>query len=420
MSILVLHTSNASRRKHLAKAVEYARRHGERLLLIVKNPTWETELVDRVFAADTTNIEQTVAAAKELAASETEPIHAVVAFVEHSVPAAAAVAAHFGLPFVSPETAYAARDKYVMRTRFAEAGVAQPGFGLARTEDEALKEAARIGYPLVLKPLIGGGSMYVRRVDDDAELVEHFAMIRRGAWDGFDYDPLYESARRTYDGAILLEAYVHGGEISVESIVADGRTHVVAIHDKPLPMHGPYFEEVYYATPTDLPPAQVARITELTDAAHRALGITTGATHTEFRIRPDGDPMILETAARLGGGPIYRSVLFSTGVDMVEAVLDVSLGRTPDLTPPRPVVPIGFYLFFAERAGTITEVHGFEEAEADPRVKEVDLYRKVGDQVNVPPHVWQAHGHVIFTAERRDGLGEVFDELVKTVRLDVE
>ncbi|GII77021.1 hypothetical protein Sru01_20030 [Sphaerisporangium rufum] len=420
MSILVLHTQNASRRRHFARVQEYARRHGERLLLIVKNPTWETDFVDRVWPADTSSISDTVDAARRLAAEEEEPIRAVVAFVEHSVPAAAAVAEELGLPFVSPRTAQIARDKYAMRRAFEVAGLPQPGFGLARTLDEAREAAGRIGFPLVMKPLIGGGSMYVRRVNDLDELTEHFEPIRRGSWDGFDYDPLYASAMAEYRGALLLEGYLPGAEISVESMVVDGVTKVVAIHDKPLPMNGPFFEEVYYVTPTSLPAEVVARVHEITARAHEALGITMGATHTEFRVQEGEEPKILETAARLGGGPIYQSLLLSTGIDMVEALCDVAFGRAPDLTPRRPVTPTGFSLFFAEKAGRIKAIHGVGEALADPDVQELLLYREVGDGVNVPPHVWQAHGHAIFTARTQAELGDVFDRLAKTIRFEVE
>jgi biotin carboxylase len=420
MSILVLHTSSASRRKHFARAAAYARQHGERFLLIVQKPTWEAEFVDRVVAADTSDIKATVAAARALVADEQEPVRGVVTFVEHSVPAAAAVAASLGLPFISERTAQVARDKYAMRVAFAAEDVPQPGFGLARTVDEARGTAERIGFPLVMKPLIGGGSMYVRRVNDVGELVEHFEPIRRGAWDSVDYDPLYESVLAEYRGSIMLEAYLAGAEISVESLVIDGETHVVAIHDKPLPMNGPYFAEVYYTTPSRLPAEVRTRVLEITAAAHRAVGIHMGATHTEFRIQEGREPMILETAARLGGGPVFQSLLLSTGVDMVAGLLDVSLGKQPDLTSKPESTPTGFYLFFAEKAGRIKAIHGLDEANGDPHVRELALYRAVGDEVELPPHTGHAHGHVLFTADTATELDDVFDRLVKTIRLEIE
>lgn len=419
MSILILHTSNASRRRHLGRAAAYAKQHSERLILIMENPTWETGFADRVVAADTSDIATTVAAARALLEDEQEPARAVVTFVEHSVPAAAAVAADLGLPFVGERTARVARDKYAMREAFAAGGVPQPAFGLARTVDEARTTARRIGYPLVMKPLIGGGSMYVRRVDDDGELAEYFEPIKRGAWDAFGYDPLYESALAEYGGAILLEAYLPGSEISVESLVVGGETHVVAVHDKPLPMNGPYFEEVCYTTPSRLPAEVEARVREITAAAHRAVDIRTGATHTEFRVQDGAEPMILETAARLGGGPVYQSLLLSTGVDMVAGLLDLALGEQPDLTAKPEPTPTGFYLFFAEKAGRIKAVHGVEEANGDPHVRELALYRSVGDEVDVPPDAGQAHGHVVFTADTVSGLDDVFARLVKTVRLEI-
>ncbi|MFF3892706.1 ATP-grasp domain-containing protein [Streptomyces sp. NPDC001812] len=397
MSILVLHKSNVSRRGHLAKAAEYAKRNGDRLLLAVKDPTWEKEFADVVVSVDTSDIEATVAAVRALAATEPEPLRAVAAFVGHSVPAAAAVAADLGLPFVGEQVARTLRDKYAMREAFSSGNVPQPVHGLARTLDEAVTQAARIGFPLVLKPLIDNDSGYFRRVDDVAELTEYFPVVQRGAWSGIAHNPLYDWMVETYDSAILLEEYLPGAEVSVESIVVDGRAHVVAIHDKPVPMEGPYFVDVHYATPSRLPAEVQKRIVELTAASHRAVGIETGAVHTEFRIQSDGTPKILETAARLGGGPVYQSVLLSTGVDMVEAVLDVASGRTPELTPEPEPTFAGFYLFFAKKAGRISGISGVEEAGRDPRVHEISLYRKVGDAVDVPPRVWQSHGHVIFT-----------------------
>lgn len=419
MSILLLHTRNLSRRKHLAQVRRYALEHGERLLMVMKNPTWEADFVDRVVEADTADLQETLDAARRLAADETEPIRGVLTFVEQSVPAAAAVAAELDLPSVGEQAAYLARDKFAMRTAFGAAQLGQPGFALARDLAEAREAAALVGYPLVLKPLIGGGSKYVRRVDDDAGLAEHFDSIQRGAWTGFTHDPLHVSTRQEYGEAILLEGYVPGSEISVESIVVGGRTHVVAIHDKPLPMEGPFFEEVYYTTPTRLPQELVDRITAATATAHRALGIDTGATHTEFRITAEGDLRILETAGRLGGGPVYQSVLLSTGIDMVDALLDVSTGREADLVPPQPAKPTGFYLFFAERAGELTGVHGMDKVADDERVAEVVMYGEPGDKVLVPPHASAAHGHVLFSDETAEAVEAGFREFRDIISVEV-
>lgn len=417
MSILVLHKKNLSRRRHLARTQAYAAERGERVLLMMKDPTWEAEFADRTLVADTSSIEDTRDAARTLGASEHEPITAVVSFAEAAVPAVAAVAADLALPGVSDTTARLARDKHAMRSAFAASGIVQPRFGLARTLAEARVVAAHTGYPLVMKPVLGTGSMYVRSVEDEPELEQHFDFLLNGALAGFQGDPLSRDAQDAYGRALLVEQFVPGPEVCVESIVVDGTTHVLAIHDKPLPT-GPTFEEVYACTPTRLPREVVADIERSTAAVHAALGIHTGASHVEYRLRDGEQPVILEAAARMGGGPIYRSVLLSTGVDMVEAVLDLAAGRQPSIAPRKRPAAVGFWNIFPERPGRLTAVRGVEEAALDPRMDELVLYRTIGEYLDVPPQTFQGHGHLIFTADGEDQLDEVFEHFVRTVRLD--
>ncbi|WP_018685497.1 ATP-grasp domain-containing protein [Actinokineospora enzanensis] len=419
MSVVLLHTTNPSRRPHVTRVRDYCRAHGERLLIVMKDPTWEVDFADRVVSADTTSIEQTLTAVRALAAQEREPVRGVLTFVEQSVPAAAAVAAELGLPCVDERAAYLARDKFAMRSAFAAVGLDQPRFELAASLAQAREVATRVGYPLILKPLIGAGSKYVRRVDGDAELAEHFDAIRRGAWDGFSHDPLYERTAERYDRAILLEEYIPGSEISVESVVRAGRTEVLAVHDKPLPMEGPFFYEVYFSTPSRLPAELVRRIGEATAAANSALGIGIGATHTEFRVTAAGRAVILETAARLGGAAVYQSVLRSTGVDMVTVLLDLATGRDTDLTVRDSPTPTGFYRIYAERAGELARFHGVERYEQDPRVSEIALYHGVGDRILIAPQLSGAHGHVVFSAAGMDDLDEVCAELRREIRVEV-
>ncbi|GIH66722.1 MULTISPECIES: ATP-grasp domain-containing protein [Microbispora] len=418
MSILVVHGKNLSRRRHLARVHAFGREHGQRVLLLMKNPSWESEHADRVVTVDTSVLGDTLAAAVRLRDEESEPIRAVVTFSERLVPAAARIAAELGLPYVSEHTAHIARDKYAMREAVAAAGgVLQPRYGLARSLPEARELAGRFGYPLILKPVIGTGSMYVRCVADDAELAEHFEFLRAESWDASDQDPLYRAAHEEYGGALLVEEFVPGTEICIESLVHRGETRVVAIHDKPLPT-GPTFEEVYACTPTRLPADLVRTITDATAAVHRAMGIEIGPTHVEFRLRDEREPVLLEAAARMGGGPIYRSVQLSLGIDLVEAALEQALGGEPRLEPATAPRPVGFWNIFPEQPGVLTAVHGVEEAAADPRIDEFEIYREIGEYLKVPPQTFQGHGHLIFTVDEVDQLDGVFAELTKTVRLD--
>lgn len=410
-TIMIIHTENASRRKHFAAAKKY----GAKLVLVKRNPHWESEYVDYVIDVDTRSISKTVEAVKKYAL--TNKIDGVVTFVEHSVPTAAAVATALNLPYISEHTAELARNKYEMRKAFSSSGIPCPNFSLVYSAEEATKIAKEFNYPLVLKPLIGGGSMFIRRVDSDAELEMYFDMIQHGAWDGFEYDPLYESASKDYEGAVLVESYIEGGEVSLESIVINGKTNVIAIHDKPLPMTGPYFEEVYFTTPSRLSTELQERLKYWTCASNEALGINMGATHTEFRIT-DGEPIILETAARMGGGPVYRTVLTSTGIDMVHAIMNISLGIVPDLTIRGPKAT-GFRLFFAENEGRISKIEGIDKVSQDSQTVEIEMYKKIGDEVLLPPRIFQAHGHMIVTADTLDNLDQKIDNLTKSVRIEV-
>ncbi|KTC88172.1 hypothetical protein [Legionella drozanskii] len=79
----------------------------------------------------------------------------------------------------------------------------------------------------------------------------------------------------------------------------------------------------------------------------------------------------------------------------------------------------GFRLFFAENEGTITKIEGIEKISEDLQTVEIEMYKKIGDEVLLPPRIFQAHGHMIVTAETLDELDFKVDSLTKSVRIEV-
>jgi biotin carboxylase len=402
-TILIVHMFNVSRKSHF----ESARCYGARLILLMKNPTWEARYVDRVLNVDTSSLNKVKIAALQL--RREEHIDGVIPFTEHSVVAAAAAAHALGLLFITEQTALLSRNKYLMRKRLCEYQIPCPAFKLSRSITDAKNICNEFAYPIVIKPLIGGGSLAVYRINNETELINKYETLIKDSWEKFKYDPLYEDSYKRFKDAVLIESYIPGDEISVEAITVAGKTTVLGIHDKRMPMEGLYFEEIYSTTPSQLPSSTQNEVKQITQNANLALGINMGATHTEFRINDQGRPIILEVGARIGGGGIYKSILASTGIDMVHCIMDTSIGKLPVLNFSE-IKPIGEYGLFSDREGVITEISGVDEIESDPDIIELILYKNVGDRVYLPPNSI-CHGHFVV---KGNSIAEI-DQHVQTI-----
>lgn len=416
VNVLLLTAPNPFRRQHLQRV----REGGHRLVLMGRDAAEHAEPVDLVAEVDISAVEEVVARARELH-RQTGGFDAVLTFVEHGVTAAAAVAADLGLSSVSPAAAYLSRDKYAMHLVLTEGSVRMPATVLVGSVPAALQAAETLGYPVVLKPVIGSDSTCVLRVDGERQLAAEFDRLRAVAWENYQFDSLHGVVRENYGEQLLIQEYIPGREVSVESLVVNGVTHCVAVHDKPLPMEGPDFSEVYFATPSGLPVGVQEQLSEVTAAANKLLGVDTGVTHTEFRITDQHEVVLLESAARIGGGGIQSSVRHSTGVDLVGAMVDLVSGVTPVLEP-RPVPrPTGWFILFADRSGVLTGVRGVEALRADPRVLDLELYCQVGSRIELSEQVSSAWlGRVVFTAGTRAELDATFHELWDTVEFVIE
>src|SRR5690606_10674751 len=98
-----------------------------------------------------------------------------------------------GITFIGPPASAMRRMALKVEARQAmqEAGVPVMPGGPAKDLDEARHSAARIGYPVLLKPSAGGGGKGMRRVASEAELPEAFQRARSEAKAAFGDDTVY-------------------------------------------------------------------------------------------------------------------------------------------------------------------------------------------------------------------------------------
>ena len=240
------------------------------------------------------------------------PVAAIVGVDDSGTLLAARASQALGLPHNAPEAAEAARDKHLMRCRFAAAGVPSPAFRLWRLSDDPATIAAATRFPCVVKPTMLSGSRGVMRADDPAELAARFARLRGIL------------AHERCD-EVLVEDYIPGVEVALEGLLDGGRLRTLALFDKPDPLDGPYFEETLYVTPSRLPADVQAAIEAAAAAAAAALGLREGPIHAELRWNERG-PFLIEVAARSIGGLCSQTLRFGTDMSLEELILRQALG----------------------------------------------------------------------------------------------
>ena len=129
-----------------------------------------------------------------------------------------------GVTFIgpSPEAIRVMGDKAGAKKEMIKAGVpTAPGYlGADQNDDTLIAEAKRLGYPLLVKAVSGGGGRGMRLVHQDSELAQAITSARREAQSAFG------------DGTLMLERLVENGRHIEIQVFADGHGNAVYIGER--------------------------------------------------------------------------------------------------------------------------------------------------------------------------------------------
>src|SRR5439155_6609845 len=126
---------------------------------------------------------------------------------------------------------------------------------------------------------------------------------------------------------VLVEQRVDGPELSVESLVQDGRVIFASATDKETTeSHASTFVELAHGVPTAREEVRGpllranARLLDL-------LGFQDGIAHSEWRIGPDGRPLLMEIAGRTPGDGLLPLYQLATGAPLEPEIIRIALGE---------------------------------------------------------------------------------------------
>jgi biotin carboxylase len=272
---------------------------------------------------------------------------------------AARIAGRIGLPHpIEARTAAVATSKTRQRVAFAEAGV--PHATAADPRDPG------VALPVVVKAPDRQGQRGLTLVLTRADL-----------------EPALAAARsESRAGTVLVERLAEGPELTVNGFSVDGRFVPLTVTDRltaEAPAFGVALAHVWTSAHDTGTAVEAAR------SAVEAVGIRNGPSYTQVRLGEDG-PVVMEVAARLGGGHDAELCEAATGVDLNALAIRSALGEPiseTDVPGRRAATRVpdergAAVVFLVPPVGTLVGVEGVEEAEATDGVRWVRLYRRPG------------------------------------------
>ena len=277
-----------------------------------------------------------------------------------------------------------------------------PGSGLLGGIEQARTEAARIGYPVMLKSTAGGGGIGMRLIQGAGELEEAYASVERLARANFK------------DAGIYLEKYVQQARHIEVQIFGDGRGKVIALGERDCSVQRRN-QKVIEETPA--PNLSEAVRTELLATSVRlaqAVGYRSAGTVEYVFDAATGEFYFLEVNTRL---QVEHGVTEEvTGVDLVEWMVRCASGDLPPLDSLKPVAKgasIQVRLYAEDPGRNFQPCSGTLTAVDFPRNARVETWVERGNEVppNYDPMIAKI---IVHAADRRAALKKLSAALADT------
>ena len=217
----------------------------------------------------------------------------------------------------SPDILRMMGEKDQARREMAAAGVpVVPGSqGIVADADEAGAEAARIGYPLIIKASAGGGGRGMRVVRSRDELVPHWETARNEAQQAFGVPDVY------------LEKFIERPRHIEFQVLGDNHGSVMHLGERECSIQRRHQKLVEESPSMALTPARRAELGRMVVKALRKIGYSNAGT-VEFLMDEDGSFYFIEMNARIQvEHPVTEMV---TGVDLIKSQIRIAAGEKLD------------------------------------------------------------------------------------------
>ena len=255
----------------------------------------------------------------------------------------AQVSEMLGLPcYIDYKTAQLVSDKKQMKRVFWENGI--PTSRYVEMQELDYEKVSHLNYPMVVKPVDAYSSRGVRKVWNREELEACFR----------------EASQISRTGGVIVEEFVAGDEISVDIYVENGKAKILCVSNSEKISDADRFIIFRGRFPAAASRGILAQIQRVAQQIADAFGLVDSP--MLIQMIHDGERVsVLEFCARTGGNMKYLLIKRACGFDVIQAVIDLTLGEKPhvELLPPENRFIVNDFIYC--RPGVFDRLEGFEE-----------------------------------------------------------
>jgi biotin carboxylase len=332
--------------------------------------------------------------------------------VEFYVEPTAEVAAALSLPSISPASARMCLDKSAMRQRFQEriGPNASARFHVVASEDDLLKSADGLGYPVFLQPSNVSASMWSTLNTSPQMLLEHFRAMKAEV-------PAYYQrlGQRGKELKVVLAEFLEGSNTSIDCLIdQSGKVYTTPVVDVLTGRDVGIDDFHHFARllPSRLTADEQAHLMRLAVDGVKALDMTNSAAHVEFIGAKLG-----EIGARPGGNR-PRILEMAYGIDALYSFYQILTGRAPDLRASHQraaaiVTP------FAPRNGILQSIRYLDRLASLPGYLYHEVRAQGGQAVGLAKSGYRAPLYVELLSDSADDVRRSVDQIASWTDLYV-
>ena len=276
----------------------------------------------------------------------------------------AKVSEELGLPcYIDYQTARNVTNKAYMKKVMSENDISTLKYIVAGSLDQI--ELSEWKYPLIVKPVDCNSSKGVRRVDNDDEFRTAFQ----------------DAIKFSRTGTAIVEEYITGKELSVDVYVENGIAKVLEITTSEKLKIKDRFIIFRTWHPADISKMIQHRVNVIAQQIADAFMIKNSPLLIQL-LADDKDAYVIEFSARTGGGVKHFSIERRTGVDIVSAVIDLTLQQTPhiEMKEPETKYMVDEYIYCSP--GIYDHAEGFESLKKQGVITDFYIFKWQGAEMD--------------------------------------